>query len=64
MRDHVKVVDAIRKFADTEDARAQVDRITIQHDGNLKVSGHLVKRSTMFSRVWLVNKETMEVTEC
>ncbi len=59
----IKVVDAVRGAVEDDTCRVQVTKITIMADGNYKADGLLTRRSTMFFRAWIVNRDTFAILE-
>lgn len=59
----IPIIDAVRRAAENAETRAQITKITILSDGTVRATGMITRRSTMFTRTWIINRDTLAVLE-
>lgn len=59
----IPIIDAVRRAAENAETRVQIIKITIMSDGTVKATGMITRRSTMFTRTWIINRDTLAVLE-
>jgi hypothetical protein len=57
------IIDAVRKAAENAETRAQITTIMLLSDGTVRATGMITRRSTMFARTWIINRDTLAVQE-
>lgn len=59
----IPIIDAVRLAAENAETRVQITNMTILSDGTVRATGMITRRSTMFNRTWIINRDTFAVLE-
>jgi len=59
----IPIIDAVRRAAENAETRVQITKMTILSDGTVRATGMITRRSTMFNRTWIINRDTFAVLE-
>lgn len=59
----IPIIDAVRRSAENEESRVQISKMTVLSNGTVRATGMIIRRSTMFNRTWIIDRDTFAVTE-
>lgn len=60
---YLPIIDLVRLRIENAETRVQIVKLTTQSNGTVKAFGAIARRSTMFTRTWIVDTDTLTVEE-